>query len=40
VLNVLLSGKRVSPKRIESSELLLSTQLLFIARICGRRTSR
>ena len=36
-LSVLLSGKRVIPKRSASTELSLSTQVLFSARICGRR---
>ena len=37
MLSVLLSGKRVIPNRSAITELSLSTQVLFSARICGRR---
>ena len=37
MLSVLLSGKRVMPKRSDITELSLSTQVLFNASSCGRR---
>ena len=37
-ISVLLSGKRVIPKRSDITELSLNTQVLFSASIFGRRT--